>query len=200
MAHARSVGALAERFGAQAEPVEVEVRPLRDACALALDNAVEGCVRETFGAVVGTYQAEHARDPEVRRVMKQIAEDETRRAGLAWQIARWVDAKLTPEQRAEVRAAQKRAIEALRAELANPCRAHSARWPACPRPTGPRRSCIRSRRLSGGRRGGSLEARREPRARLAQNTKPSSATSISVLLGARRVTANARVRGRMRSK
>lgn len=48
--------------------------------ALALENAVEGCVRETFGALCGGYQAARAADPVVRRTLAQITRDETTHA------------------------------------------------------------------------------------------------------------------------
>jgi hypothetical protein len=41
-----------------------------------LDNAVEGCVRETFGAAVGLWQAKQAGDAKVAKAMRQIAPDE----------------------------------------------------------------------------------------------------------------------------
>ena len=81
--------------------------------AIALENAVEGCVRETFGAVVATYQAEHARDPDVARELGRIARDEARHAALGWAIARWFDARLDDDARARVAAAARAAIEDL---------------------------------------------------------------------------------------
>lgn len=112
--HAVIMGDYAQRFGAEIVPVEVEERPLRSAFELALDNAVEGCVHETFAALVATFQAEHARDSELRTALATIAEDETRHAGLAWQIADWLMLQLSVSERARIHEAQRAAVEALR--------------------------------------------------------------------------------------
>jgi hypothetical protein len=53
------------------------------------DDAVEGCAKETFGALVATWQGERASDRRVRRTMARIAIDEIRHAALAWEILRW---------------------------------------------------------------------------------------------------------------
>ena len=70
-------------------------------------------MRETFGALQATFQAAHANDPAVKRVMARIAEDETRHAALAWAIAEWAEQRLTAEQRWTLEHARARAIEAL---------------------------------------------------------------------------------------
>jgi hypothetical protein len=79
---------------------------------MATENAVEGCVRETFGALVAHHQAAHASDPVIASAMRTIAEDETRHAALAWAIARWADARL--DERARVRVARRRRKEVRR--------------------------------------------------------------------------------------
>ncbi len=70
--HARSAGRLARRFGAV--PVRARygasclVRSLED---VALENAIEGCVRETYGAAVAWWQAERSHDPQIAREMRR---------------------------------------------------------------------------------------------------------------------------------
>jgi len=115
--HARATKAMAERFGERCAPPHVEDRPIRDRLAIALENAVEGCVRETFGALVATYQSKRATDPQIARLMETIAEDETRHADLAWRVAQWIDGALSDEERAHVRSAQRAAAAQLRADL-----------------------------------------------------------------------------------
>src|SRR5262249_35131396 len=61
--HARVTASIAKRFGAQPAPVEVIPSAPRPLEAIARENAVEGCVRETFGALIATRQAIAARDP-----------------------------------------------------------------------------------------------------------------------------------------
>ncbi len=105
--HAIQTRAIAERMGGvwiEPEVEELEDRSLLD---FAIDNATEGCVRETFGAAVGRFQACVAEDDEVRRVMKQVGEDETRHAELSWDIAVWCDSQLTEEEQAQVQRAQR---------------------------------------------------------------------------------------------
>jgi hypothetical protein len=105
------MGALAERFAVKPAVHEAQQFALRGLFEVALENAVEGCVRETYGAVVGHHQARHAQDPVVRAGMAQVAEDETRHAALSWAVAEWALPQLTDAQRDEIRAAQRAAIE-----------------------------------------------------------------------------------------
>jgi hypothetical protein len=72
------------------------VRPHGSLLAIALKNAVEGCVRETYGAVVNLVESRWSSDPEVRRAMWSIAENECRHAELARALARW--ARTTTER------------------------------------------------------------------------------------------------------
>ncbi|HEU0036126.1 MAG TPA: hypothetical protein VFQ53_36185 [Kofleriaceae bacterium] len=111
--HTATCAQLARRYGARLPPVTVRVAPRRGVRALALDNAVEGCVRETYGAVVSGYQARAAADPAVRSAMATIARDEARHAELAWQLQRW----LAPQLDAADRSAIAHAVAGARAEL-----------------------------------------------------------------------------------
>lgn len=111
---------LAHRFGATPRPPEVEPLPLRPLFEVALDNAVEGCVRETFGALVAHHQALHARDAEVREAMTRIAGDETRHAELSWAIDRWAREQLPAAGRAALCEARREAVAALREEVTVP--------------------------------------------------------------------------------
>jgi hypothetical protein len=115
--HAGVMGDLARKFGGVPRAAHVRPLPLRDLARLACENAVEGCVRETFGALVATYQARHATDVDVAGALAEIAEDETRHAALAFRVAAWLEPKLDDVARETVRAAQQAAIAELRAEL-----------------------------------------------------------------------------------
>ena len=118
--HARQTTQLARRYGAAPQRVRVQPTSIRPLEAIALDNAVEGCVRETFGALVGLYQASAAQDPHIARAMQAIAADEVRHAALAWQVARWADRRLSSAAQTRVRAARTLAIAALRTEVSRP--------------------------------------------------------------------------------
>lgn len=118
--HARDMGALAERFAVPPRAHQAQEFAQRGLFEVALENAVEGCVRETYGAVVGHHQAEHAQDPVVRAAMVRVAEDETRHAALSWAVAEWALPQLSEAQRMEIRAAQREAIAALTCSVSIP--------------------------------------------------------------------------------
>lgn len=90
---------------------------VRSLDAIAEENAREGCVRETFGALVATVQAARALDPVVRTEMEIIARDETEHAALAWDVADWLDGALDDDARARVRRARTEATIDLEASL-----------------------------------------------------------------------------------
>jgi hypothetical protein len=119
--HARVVARLARRYGAAPRSRTVaerrDVRPLEE---VAIENAVEGCVRETYGALVATWQGRAAADPSVARAMRRIARDETRHAALAWAVARWAEARLSRSACRRVDEARRTARASLGAELTRP--------------------------------------------------------------------------------
>lgn len=114
--HAHLTGRLSARYGAAARAPTVVPRTAADLEALALENAVEGCVRETFGALCGAHQAATAADPVVRAALAGITADETEHALLAWQLAAWVEPRLDRGARRRVDEARRAAVRELRAE------------------------------------------------------------------------------------
>jgi hypothetical protein len=115
--HAQDVGELARAYGGEIARPQVETTGLRSAYEMALDNVAEGCVRETFGALQATYQAETAADPRVRDLMAQIAQDESRHAELAWQLQAWLEPRLSEPERTHVAAERARVLDTLAADL-----------------------------------------------------------------------------------
>jgi hypothetical protein len=111
--HARTTRALARRYGGTWQAPIVEQQPLRDLEAIAVDNAVEGCVRETFGALMATRQARTAGDPVIRAAMSRIARDETRHAALAHSIHHWTSSRLDAAARSRVAKARRQATDVL---------------------------------------------------------------------------------------
>jgi hypothetical protein len=115
--HARVTAALARRFGGRPRaPVVAEQAP-RSFVDVAIDNAIEGCIRETFGAASAHLMAKQARDPAMRRAMGRIAIDETRHAALSWSLAQWMESKMSGSQRREVAKRRADAVERLEGEL-----------------------------------------------------------------------------------
>jgi hypothetical protein len=117
--HARAMGRLARRFGGISPRARVRKRENRSLEAMAGENAVEGCVRETYGALLATWQAAHARDPEIAAEMARIAEDETRHAALSWAIARWAEGQLDERARMRLAALREAALARLEREIAS---------------------------------------------------------------------------------
>lgn len=111
--HAAMMTRMARRFGAEVSRPIVERRPTRTLFEIARENAVEGCVHETYGAVLASMQAELAGDRHIARMMRRIAAEETRHAELAWAVAAWAHDKLDDSQRAEVDRAMRLAVDHL---------------------------------------------------------------------------------------
>ncbi len=113
--HARAMRRLAARFGAKPARASAPEQPVRSLEEIARDNAVEGCVRETYGALVTAWQAHHAADARIARAMRTIAREERAHAVLSWELARWLDARLDADARARVAAARAAAVAELAA-------------------------------------------------------------------------------------
>jgi hypothetical protein len=92
--HFRIMRALARRHGADAAWPSVRLPAVRPLAEIAEENAAEGCVRETFGAMVALWQAQHAGDRRIRTASARIAEDELSHAQLAWDVDAWARARL----------------------------------------------------------------------------------------------------------
>jgi hypothetical protein len=116
--HAVRVGRLAVRHGVTPQlhsggPV-AQIPSLEE---LAHANAIEGCMRETWGAMVATWQGHTARDPEVRAVMRRIAIEETKHATLSRAIDRWAMRKLDAAARSRIAGAREIAFVELAAAV-----------------------------------------------------------------------------------
>lgn len=111
--HARVIGALARRRGVIPPPVEIAPARSRSLAELAVENAVEGCVGETWGAIVASWQGRAAGDSRIRAALRRIAVDEASHAELAAAVARWVEGRLTDEERHTVAAAREAAVARL---------------------------------------------------------------------------------------
>ncbi len=121
--HARVMTVLATRHGHTPRAIVVPPLPCRALAAIALENAIEGCVREAYGALVATYQAQRA-SAELRRAFRVIAADERRHAALAEDIHAWILDQLD--------ASSREAIEHARAVAQAELRVGVATSRACP--------------------------------------------------------------------
>ena len=112
--HARQMSKFCFQEQGKAPPLSFGAIPNRSLYELALDNAVEGCIFETYSALKAHYQAANAGDLQVRQLMRIVATDETNHAQLAWDVHNWLMRKLTPQQRASIVQAQRQALRQLR--------------------------------------------------------------------------------------
>ncbi|MBS2017817.1 MAG: hypothetical protein JST00_33375 [Deltaproteobacteria bacterium] len=116
--HARSTTALALAHGVTpAAPAVGCAEEARSLLEIARENAREGCVRETYGAIVAQHQVLRAANADVRACMSAIADEETEHAALSWDIAAWIEAQLDDVQRAELAQVRRDAITELASEL-----------------------------------------------------------------------------------
>lgn len=111
--HAQLAGLLSQACDTAVPHVEVADFQLRSLFEIALENAVEGCVNETFAAACGLWQHEQAGLEVFRAVIGHIAEEEIGHAALSWAIHEWVMPQLTASQQAHIRQAQAAAVEVL---------------------------------------------------------------------------------------
>jgi hypothetical protein len=111
--HARRMSALARASGAPIAKLEVAPTKPRSLDEIAQENAVEGCVRESLGALTLAERASHVADPVLARVFADIAVDEVRHANLAWAIQQWAWPHLSRAARARVAAAAAKEARAL---------------------------------------------------------------------------------------
>ena len=117
--HARLMARLAKKHGVAVPRVSLPSPQTRDLESIARENAVEGCVAETFGALYAAWQATQERDPEIAQAMAEIAPDELRHAALGWAVAEWLDSKLDAAARERVRAARTDAARELIANVSS---------------------------------------------------------------------------------
>jgi hypothetical protein len=115
--HTAMTARLARRYGGTPRsPQAPPLQPPRSLFAIALENAVEGCVREAYGAVIALMEARASSDPRVRRAMESVGRDECRHAELAWSVASWILPQLTEAERTAVAEAAANAIDSLAEE------------------------------------------------------------------------------------
>jgi hypothetical protein len=113
--HAELMAHLARRFGYEGTiRAEINGCEMRSLFAIAMENAIEGCVRETYGALVATHQSLTAEDAEVRASLKTIAEDETRHAWFSLRLHEWAKTQVTTEEALALEQARRSAMRDLK--------------------------------------------------------------------------------------
>src|SRR5690606_35936786 len=109
--HAEACWGLAKHLGEEGEvaagafPVADVIDTRANLAELAASTAREGCLAETLGAHLAVVAAERAPEPEVKRVLAVLAEEESRHAVLSFQIVAWALQAGGADVRAAVEAA-----------------------------------------------------------------------------------------------
>lgn len=119
--HARMARTIAKRHGASEppappSPAQEGERTLE---AIAIENAVEACVYESFGVVIGMWQAAHAPSADLRAFFSKLVEDESRHVALAWRVDAWARAALDAGANARIDRARDAALDELAKNLEN---------------------------------------------------------------------------------
>lgn len=117
--HERLMGDIATP-GPGSRPPGPVARAPRSLLEIAVENMVEGCVRETFGALMAYSQSVSAHDLRVRAVMAEIFPDEAEHAELSLAIHGWATSRLSDREREEVAAAGALAVEQLARAINTP--------------------------------------------------------------------------------
>ena len=118
VAHAQAFDRLARARGVT--PTAAAAAPVgpRTLEALALDNATEGCVGETYGALALGWMARTAPSAELRALARRVARDEGRHAAFSWRLDAWLRARLGPAASHRLDEARDQRRSALAAALA----------------------------------------------------------------------------------
>lgn len=111
--HAEMADLLAAAHQAELVNVAVDDFVLRSLYEIALENAIEGCVNETFAAACGIWQSEHAELPAFKEVIAHITDEEMGHAALSWEIHEWLMPQLSLAQQHQIRESQSLAIDEL---------------------------------------------------------------------------------------
>jgi len=115
ISHARLMREEARRRGAEPLKHDFRAHSGRSLLEISVENAREGCVEETWAALVAHVQARRASTVQAKRLFAQIAQDETRHAELAWDLHLELKNQLGEDERATLNAALNQSIEQLAA-------------------------------------------------------------------------------------
>ncbi len=110
--HAAQASRLSRRFGGKRVRGRIEPQARRTLTEVAIENAREGCVGETFGALLLFARARASTDPQVRTTLHEIAQDEIGHAALAWDLRAYLHEHLDAAGLTEERRALAEAVDA----------------------------------------------------------------------------------------
>jgi hypothetical protein len=111
--HARLMNNVCRSVGIQPSIPQISDIPNRSIFDIALENALEGCIHESYAAMQALHQSQHASTPEFRRLFFIIAQDELRHADLSLRIHQWLMTQLSQSQQQTIKEAQQKCLEQL---------------------------------------------------------------------------------------
>lgn len=112
--HARIAARWRARFGGAPSVIDcAPARPDRSLLELARENAAEGCVHETWGAVLAAAQASLVDEPVLGGDLASIACDEAAHAALSLRIDAWARSRLDATSRRALDEARRDAVREL---------------------------------------------------------------------------------------
>jgi hypothetical protein len=114
--HQATMTSYARMYGADVAAAQSSPHRYASLFELALHNAQEGCVRETYGALVALHQAARAGDAALRSDLVQIAQEEVRHAEWSHDLALWLETQLTEAENLQVQLAKRQALLQLHQE------------------------------------------------------------------------------------
>ena len=115
--HARFMAGLAKKTNPILPCLDFGSVLNRSLFELALDNATEGCIFESYAALKAHYQANNATNSKIKRLMQRIAKDETNHAQLAWDIHHYLMKRLSAEEQKYIIQAQQEALVQLQEQV-----------------------------------------------------------------------------------
>lgn len=115
--HFDALLSFSRREGAEPKVLDdVAIAP-RSLFAIAVENAGEGCVRETLGAAVMAYQSKRAADPALCAALAKIADEEAMHSAWSWALDQWARSVLDEASVAKLDEARARAIAELSRDM-----------------------------------------------------------------------------------
>ena len=95
--HTAMMTQLAHQHGCTQAAIKIKRGSFSSMFDFAMQNAIAGCIEETWASVLALYRAQHT--PKYQERFTQIARDEIGHAQLSWHIHQWAMSQLsTPEQ------------------------------------------------------------------------------------------------------
>ena len=116
--HTKIMMTIAQQYTQSIPALQIERQP-SDLFSMALHNATEGCIHETWSALEAHLISHSAKTPELRSAFAVISREESAHAQLSWDLHHWFCEQLTEEQVKQLQRAQRLALQQLPNQIAS---------------------------------------------------------------------------------